>query len=168
MMADPTSLRKNYSEPFVLDRGKLSRMLTIIEQEALESSTQFQPEFEVEFKNNKRAVLHSIQEVLSLDNSVRNPVRAIDVKAEIPGLGDDAARIGTLVRLHFDSDTRANIILSVIAPHTKLATELFAELEEQVDRTIVTNWIPRFLKSQLVLPLVGLVLAMLLSLGGRF
>jgi hypothetical protein len=56
----------------------------------------------------------------------------------------------------------------VIAPHTKLATELFAELEEQVDRTIVTNWIPRFLKSQLVLPLVGLVLAMLLSLGGRF
>ena len=147
MHAEPTMLRKAYSAAYVLDRGKLSRMLTIVEQEVRETATQFQPQFEVVFKNNKRVVLHSIQEVFSLDNSIVNPIRELEVEADVPSRSDRSA-IPTMVRLRFDSDNYGNITIIVTDHDTKHATELFAELEEQIDRTIVTNWIAKYLKSK--------------------
>lgn len=143
---EPAFLRKTYTEPFVLDRSKLSRILTVIEQEVSEASAEFEPKFEILFKNNKQVMLHSIQEVLSLDNSLRNPIRGLEVEARFPPRTDDSP-IPTAVRLDFGSDRYGNINIFVTSPDTKRARELFAELEEQIDRIIVTNWIARYFKS---------------------
>jgi hypothetical protein len=139
----------------VLDRGKLSRILTIVEQRITEASLQFVPGFEVELKNEKKLVLRSAQEVFALDNSVKNPIRKLIIRvpmgADKDGNSDDEGESGiadTRVKLRFDSDKTSNIMLNVASPDSKFATELSAELEEHIDRTLVTNWIIRFFKSE--------------------
>jgi hypothetical protein len=154
MDAELTVLEKTYSAPFVLDRSKLSRMLTIVEQEVRETSTQFQPQFEVLFKNNKRVVLRSFQDVLSLDNSMKNPIRELDIESVFPS-HTESSPIPTRVHLYFDSGRYDNITIAVTSPDTRHATELFAELEEQIDRTIDTNWILRYIKTTPALLLAG-------------
>jgi hypothetical protein len=42
-LSEPTILRKSYSRPYVLDRGKLSRILTIGEQRLTEAAGSFSP-----------------------------------------------------------------------------------------------------------------------------
>lgn len=66
MPTEPTVLRKTYSDPYVLDRGKLSRMLTIIEQRAPEADLIFAPGYEVRLKSQKELLLHSAQDLLGL------------------------------------------------------------------------------------------------------
>jgi hypothetical protein len=140
-----TVLRKTYSEPYVLDRSKLSRMLTIIEQRLTERSISFSQRFSLVLQNEKHLVLHSLQDVFALDNSIKNPIR--NLETEIGSDSKNSAGAEANVHLGFDSDHFANIFLNVASPDTKLATELFAELEEQIDRTVVGNWILKYLKS---------------------
>jgi hypothetical protein len=149
MRTEPTFLRKRYTAPYVLDRGKLSRMVTIVEQQLTAASTAFTPAFSVDLQNGKNFVLHSLQDVFAIDNSVKNPIRKLvffsapDYEYDHDVILDNAE---TRVRFLFDSDKTSNIMLTVTSPDTKTATELSAELEEQIDRTIVTSWAARFSK----------------------
>jgi hypothetical protein len=99
---------------------------------------------------------------------VKNPVRELEVHT-IAVEPSQAARprIRAAVHLRFDSDRDSNISINVTSPDAKLATELFAELEEQIDRTIVTNWIVQYIKS-LRLPAVAAFVSGLLTAFGLF
>lgn len=176
MSTDATILRKNYSAPYVLDRGKFSRILTVIEQRLTDASVEFLPGFDIELKNEKKLVLRSAQEVFALDNSVKNPISELIIRVPTSGNEDEeddedeGSAGGTRVRLRFDSDNSSNIALYVASPDSKLATELFAEIEEQIDRTIVRNWILRFFKSDNFLAFVaaGVLMAMMaIAFSGR-
>src|SRR6266487_267624 len=47
------------------------------------------------------------------------------------------------VRFRFGPDEYFNIGLNVFSQDIRFANELFAELDEQIDRAIVRSWIPR-------------------------
>lgn len=161
---EPTILRKSYSQPYVLDRGKLSRMLTIVEQRLTEAAVPYSAGFEVTLKNEKKLLLRSAQDLFALDNSVKNPIRVLRIS--IPHAEqDDAPVSGGSVTVRFDSDRESNISIGVRSLSVKVATELFAELEEQVDRTIVTNWILKYIKSGRIFMMMALVLAVFAPIG---
>lgn len=160
MIPETTYFSKEYSEPFVLDRGKLSRMVTILEKKRTTSSDQPAPSFEVVFQNNKRIVLHSIQDVLALDNSLGNPIVSLAIDLEGPTPNDAKAKPFMVTNLRFGSGRLDNISLRVVSYDNRVATEVFAELEEQVDRAVVSSWVAKSVKSgQLALvAFFGLVL----------
>lgn len=158
-----TTLRKTYSTAFVLDRGKLTRIMSILEQRMPEIGISFEPAFQLKLSNGKEVLLHDIQEVLALDNAVKNPIMKVEIR--IPSANESAAHVA----LRYDSGPRSNVSIVVAGANTKWATEVFAELEEQVERSFATPWIqryalgPSFLGGQfpiLILTLVGAFFAM--------
>ncbi len=52
------------------------------------------------------------------------------------------------VSIHYDRDRKSNVSITVGGPTAKWATEVFAEVAEQVERTFSTNWIHRYLLGQ--------------------
>lgn len=141
-------------------------MLTIIEQYYVDEQVGFAPEYAVTLKNGKNLVLRTAQDLFALDNSIKNPIQALSIGAQAPEDSTDETR----TNLDFDSDRRVNISLVVVSPNTKWATELFAELEEQIDRTITNSWITRLksLRFELVVSvLMMLVLSLILPMALR-
>ncbi len=83
-MADTSTLRKTYATAFVLDRGKLSRIMNILEQRMSEIGVSSVPVFALKLQNGKELSLHSVQEVLALDNAVKNPIVQMEIKFPPP------------------------------------------------------------------------------------
>lgn len=79
-MADTSTLRKTYATAFVLDRGKLSRIMNILEQRMSEIGVSSVPVLALKLQNSKELSLHSVQEVLALDNAVKNPIVQLEIK----------------------------------------------------------------------------------------
>jgi|GEM_PF-3666128 len=127
-----TTVRKSYSKAFVLDRSKLQRILTIIEKRVPELGGEFDPEFLVRLKNGRELILRSGQQLLALDNPVKNPIVSIDMS--VPR---DSPPVRILLR--YGSTRTFNISLDVSSPDPKWSNQVFAELEEQIERTLLPS-----------------------------
>lgn len=130
------------SSAFVLDPTKLSRILAIIEERYTAHDIPFEPQFEGFLQNGKHVIVTELQALLSLDNAVRNPIRSLLVK--VSG-SSDGTSIDTALR--FLDAQSSNIRLEVRSSSPKIASQLFAELEEQVERTFAHGWVHRWLKT---------------------
>ena len=141
-MADTSTLRKTYATAFVLDRGKLSRIMNILEQRMSEIGVSSVPVFALKLQNGKELSLHSVQEVLALDNAVKNPIVQMEIKVS------SAKTSAGHVSVHYDRNRKSNVSIVVTGPNTKWATETFAEIEEQVQRSFQpTGFIDMLLES---------------------
>ncbi len=130
-------LTKAYSSPFVLDKGKLARMTTILEQaSAARKGVSHALMIAVKLKTGHSLNFSTLGEVLALDNAIQNPIVALHLTAEF----SDAS-----VSVTFDSDRYNNISLNVDAPD-KVANDLYAELDEQIERTLSGSWVSRLFK----------------------
>jgi hypothetical protein len=131
--------RKSYNSAFLLDRSKLTRMLTVIEKHLSEDKLAFEPKMEVVLKNGKTALLASIEELFLMDNAIKNSIRSLSVDVEVENFH---------AFISFDSDKFSNIRFSVSGSNQKMVAEIFAEIEEQVERTLLRNWVYRYLKAE--------------------
>jgi hypothetical protein len=152
---------KRISSAFLLDSPKLVRILNIIEQRYAGAGGLFEPKYEVTLARGKSINLVSVDDLLKLDNAVRNAITSLSLRVR---MSSPQASILTLVT--FDDDDSDNITLHVGATDPKIASQLFAELEEQVERTLVQNWVHRYLKSGtfLTFTFMSMMLAVLGSL----
>ena|SRR5579864_1402817 len=152
-------LRKSYSSAFLLDRSKLTRMLTVIEKHLSEARLAFEPKMEVVLKNGKTAILPSTEEVFMMDNAIKNSITSLSVEIEIEDFH---------AFICFDSDKVFNIRFFVSGSNQKMVSEIFAEIEEQVERTLLRNWVYRYLKAEWA-PLIPVALLLLtLSVAAGF
>ena len=164
-VTDLVTLRKTFTSAYVLDRGKLSRILTIVEDRMSELGGLGETTFTLKLQSGREVQLRSVQEVLALDNSVKNPIRELQSEARS---GDQSARVS----LGFDSDRTSNVRIIVSALNQRWATELFAELEEQIERALAANWMHLLRKggaeyvTYMLMGILGLVV-LLISLAQR-
>lgn len=159
-----TVLRKSYSSAFVLDRPKFSRIVAIMEerlQDVPPHPTEPPIRYDLIFTNGKTSTLFSSNDVLSLDNSVKNPIRELLCYSYTP---DEANN--TRLSMRFQSDPEENLGIVVSFANTKWANQAFAELEEQLERTMESRWLlgANKFKKEYVVPVASLVLMLILLL----
>src|SRR4029077_1874492 len=132
---DATQLNR-YTSPFVLDEAKLTRILTVIEERFGEAD--FEPSFDVTLKNGKQVKVSAPEALLKLDNTIKNPVTSLDISAQ----NNDVA-----AHITFDDSERKNIRIGVQGSNHNIRDELFADLEEQVEGTMVGGLFSKFFRS---------------------
>lgn len=126
-------LRKAYSSPFVLDKGKLARISAVM-QNAMSTKPGAYATYEVTLKTGRRMSFTSVDDVLALDNRVTDPITALEIES-------GAASANASVK--FTSADLGNISFTIYGGDNKSANELYGELDEQVDRTRVRTLMAR-------------------------
>lgn len=139
------STEKDYSAAFVIDKAKLSRILEKLEERFRYLELPFQPTYYIHLSKGNKITLDSIEDVFKLDNVIRNPIIYL--------------RIGVSAS---NRDTASNLACSIIfqkpclislqirSTDPKLALQAFAELEEQMQRTFVENWLYQVMRGQTI------------------
>jgi hypothetical protein len=138
MTPEKTIISNKLTSAFVLDKTKLARIMDIIEQRLSEAEVPFAPTFDVTLSKGKHIQTVSIDQLFSFDNSISNPIKMLSIHAE----GNQPEQLSCT--LNFDKDPKNNIALEVTAVDSKQASQTFAELEEQVERTLSSSWIHKF------------------------
>jgi hypothetical protein len=160
-----STIEKNYTSAFALETEILSKMVeTILAKTFKEKALAFNPEYKVRLSNNKTIEPDSLDELIELDNTIKNPIKALLIKASHT---NKQPALESIIK-YSDKDEN-NITVRVFSNNSSLARTLSADLEEQVDRTLLNkNLIYRFFKSGdafLRLLLVGFVLVFISTIG---
>jgi hypothetical protein len=138
MAEEKTVVERYRKSPFVLDKPKLARMLDIMEQRFAEAQLDFKPTFGITLKKGRQIKTGSMDQLLGFDNSVSNPITGLVIIADSYSGGPPEKNL--FAKLDFDNTSRPIISLEVISSDSKRAAQSFAELEEQVERTLVMTW----------------------------
>jgi hypothetical protein len=164
MPTDTTVVEKPITSAFVLDRVKLARILDIMEQRFVDANIPFNPTFDVTLAKGRRISTNSSDQLLALDNSVKNPITTLVISAA----GSTPNELACT--LSFDKSARRNINLQVEAEDGKRASQCFAELEEQVERTLSNDWMRKLTFENILGIFMGviIVLVIILVLVARF
>lgn len=157
---DIVRVKKSFSSAFVLDKTKITRIINIIENRY----GQIEAKYALNLKNGKSIDLVTIEEVFNQDNAVKNPIVSFEVKFE------DAERPIVSVNLSFDNSERSNIALQVVGIDPRETNQLYAELEEQLERTVHSGWVLKLRSMKLGLSLIGVMLGivLLIIVGNSF
>jgi hypothetical protein len=138
---------------FLVDSNKLTRIQDILTQRL--TRTVGPPLFkcDVMFKNGTADRFETINDVLALDNTRRNPITSLTVSAQTSSGADSPANC--VVEFMGSTKPRASgtakdsIALLVDGENPITKSETFAAVEEQIERTLVSPW-----------PLVALIVSL--------
>jgi hypothetical protein len=129
---------------FLLDSNKLTRIQDILTERLKRNDGPPRFRCDVTFKNNTSDRFETITDVLALDNTKRNPITSLTVIAQTSDHADSPAACtvefigGT--KSSGSSAAKDNIRLLVEGENQITKSEMFAAVEEQVERTIASPW----------------------------
>jgi hypothetical protein len=89
--------------------------------------------FQVTMHSGKDLAVNSVDHILSQDNAVKNPINELSIAVAMPDGSSEAL-------VTFDRED-SEIGIRVSSPNVKWASEMFGEIEEQVERTLVQSWV---------------------------
>src|SRR5205823_4487522 len=141
-----TEVQNTFSSAFALDKAKLTRIVTILTERYQRAEATATPDFEVKLRNGKTIALSTLDEVFGLDNSIKNPITSLEVALR----SERDAKTRLFSTVSFDDSAVENISVIVRSTDSKIAQELAAELEEQVERTLVSSWMTKLRAASLV------------------
>ncbi|WP_448572183.1 hypothetical protein [Trichothermofontia sp.] len=167
------NIQKEYKAAFLLDKAKLSRIINIMEDRFDDLQLEFKPIYSIELSQGNELNLHNIEDLFELDNTIRNPIKNLTIKASGKNLNNhtslECCVVFGIKRISFD---RRNLSLEVKSLEPKITLQVFAILEEQIQRVILDDWMYRIIQSRILelwfLPVsfIGLIpLLFLLSKG---
>jgi hypothetical protein len=132
MAEDSSRLSKRIRSVFLLDPSKLGRLLNVIENKFKDLGEVTQ-HYHVTLQSGRDLAVNSADHVLDQDNAVRNPINQLSMLiATVNGASE--------AMVNFDRED-SEIDIRVSSPNVKWAAELFGEIEEQVERTLVHSWV---------------------------
>ena len=160
---DQTSvfLNKSFGATFILEKSKLLRLLNIIEEKYKSIGKKPKSIFAIILKNGKQMGVNDIEHVLGHDNAIKNPIDFLGINYECHN-EDDV--------IDYDitySISKSEIKVTVKSYNVRFANELFAEIEEQVERAIVKSWISNLKRTissdpRRIAPLIVSIIMMLI------
>jgi hypothetical protein len=151
---EPAQFLDQRAAPFILDGPKLTRIVTIIEERFQRVGCKAALQFTARLKSGRSIRLVSLDDLLDLDNSLHNPIKSLEIEAYC----DAPQSVG--VTIGFESSGNRNVVVHVASHDSKLASELFAELDEQAQRTITSSWMYRlFSGAALQITVISVALA---------
>lgn len=125
---------RTYDRSFVLEPQKLNRVLAIIEERFAGRDQKLSIRLDIQLLDGRKILLHDMQDVFALDNTVGNPITKLALQAE-PGASDALE----VCSIYYGNSFSANIRLEVTGADAKWANQLFAEIEEQLERTFLNE-----------------------------
>lgn len=137
-------LTKNYAKPFILSKTKLIRIYEIVSRRFAEicNDKEIITMINVSLKNGKSRRIDNIELLFDLDNSLTNNITFLSIFWKIGQKKDDDF---TFISIDYISNPcpirRSSISLEGESPSFTWLNETFAQLEEQIDRTIPSGLI---------------------------
>jgi hypothetical protein len=114
MPENPVTFYKSYTSAFAIEKSKLTRILTIIEERFQQANLGNRSKFNVVLKDGKQVELTSMDALFSMDNTVKNPVTRL--KISTVGVAEEGASIArAVVNFGNDSGRCDKINISVLA-----------------------------------------------------
>lgn len=151
--------RRTFNSVFILEPSKLTRLLSIIDNRLKKTSEDISVGFEVSTEKGKSIKTRSIDEVFKQDNPINNSL----IDFEITYIDKDGKN---MCSINYDrEDSRIRVYVST--EDAKEGNDLFAEIEEQIERSIVNSWVYNLKKQTsfdtfLFLPIIFAMLFVLL------
>ena len=162
MIPEMQEITKEYTQSFVLEPTKVTRLIDKIHERLAEHpNTTRQDRFSVFLKGNHREEVTSVDQVLNLENSRKQAIQRLSLVCTASTQG--AVRPEHEVSVDFakvkmvGSNSRKIIAVDVRSETDGWVRRTLSEVEEQIERT----WQPRL---QFVLPLLLLLLAVVIFL----
>ena len=160
---DQTSvfLNKSFGATFILEKSKLLRLLNIIEEKYKSIGKKPKSIFAIILKNGKQMGVNDIEHVLGHDNAIKNPIDFLGINYECHN-EDDVIDCDITYSI-----SKSEIKVTVKSSNVRFANELFAEIEEQVERAIVKSWISNLKRTissdpRRIAPLIVSIIMMLI------
>ena len=160
---DQTSvfLNKSFGATFILEKSKLLRLLNIIEEKYKSIGKKPKSIFAIILKNGKQMGVNDIEHVLGHDNAIKNPIDFLGINYECHN-EDDVIDCDITYSI-----SKSEIKVTVKGSNVRFANELFAEIEEQVERAIVKSWISNLKRTissdpRRIAPLIVSIIMMLI------
>jgi len=158
------SIRRSYKIPFLVEKSKLGRLVTVVREKAAEVNN-IRERYEVHLSSRKLVETTALDEVLQLDNSERNRVERLTVVFEVIPTGEpDAAEQRESISVDFDGRLPAEVEIVVRSDNTRWATEVFALAEEQVERVFQKEVMYKLANRRELFPLLVAFLAAALGM----
>lgn len=130
-----SEITRRFDSIFSLDTSKLARLLDIIGKRLAGPSNSPLSTFEIATKNGKNLSSKNVDDILNHDNPVNNPITELIIKFK-----DKADNPDNECSISYDK-VNSVILVKVRADDAKKGNELFAEIEEQIERALETNWV---------------------------
>ena len=133
--------QKNYQKsPFILTDRKLSRLVEVAKErfEKMVDVDTFIEQYEVRFKDGKVLIIDTLENLLRLDNSQKNPVIDIQMHFEIKSKGDSQDK--HRVDIFFEGDRYYTVGVQGESEDLSWLQETVGGIEEQLERTIPRDW----------------------------
>lgn len=136
------SATKRYqNSPFILTDRKISRVVEVAKErlDRVKGEGTLREEFTVTFGDEKELKLDSLDKVLSLDNSKKNPVRRVSMQFSLAG----PLNLPHAIHVTFDGNDSdgSEVSLSVVSSDLGWMQETMGAQEEQLERSIPTGFI---------------------------
>lgn len=134
-MPDQGIISKSFFSVFILEKSKLSKLLTVINNKYQSIGLEPLSRYEIILENEKQILLNDIEHVFSLDNTIKNPVEIFKIIFE-GSQGDMYLNCYITYKRK-----KNNIVVNIESSNIKWCNELFADIEEQIERTFDKNLI---------------------------
>lgn len=141
---DRVQVGKTISAIFVLDSSKLRRIVSIAEDRCSKFGTLIY-EMSITLQSKKVVLVGTIEQVLDHDNTVKDPIDELSIDIRVP---DKCWVSIEFKRRDYEIDITVN------SEESRFTENLFDEIEEQIERTLVQSWIYTIKKSEFIIPSV--------------
>jgi len=149
----------------------LARILNILEQRCREVQVPFTPRYQATHLDERVVVVNTVEDLLQLDNTIKNPITQLIIGDDFFFRGDEQFQY----QIKYSNSPTNNISINISGPNSKFANQAYAEVEEQVERTLLRNWFYRSFNSErspflylfaYIVSFIGVTIAVLAILNG--
>lgn len=126
---------RTYSSVFIVDSAKLSRLANVIEERIKSISPTPFRHFEIRTYKDKVFSARALERIFEHDNAVKNPI--VNLKMTFSDKDEEPTNSCTV----FFDVSDPEIEVKIKGENPKWANDLFSEVDEQIERSFVANWV---------------------------
>jgi len=127
--------KRAFDSAFTIDTSKLSRLLTVISERFKDITENPVTVFEATTKKGKNFLASNVEKIINHDNPVNNPITTLSILYK-----DKKEEPNNLCEISYDKEDSI-IKLYVKTEDSRKSKDLFAEVEEQIERSLTPNWV---------------------------
>lgn len=128
-------IAREFNSVFTIDTSKLSRLLNVVDERFKGLTENVFKNFEVTTKKGRKFHTSNIDEIFGHDNSVNNPIISLEIVFK-----DKKEEPENFCIIHYDK-VDSFIVVKVQSNDPRKGNDLFAEVEEQIERSLTKNLI---------------------------
>lgn len=150
-------INKRYNFGYIVDEAKLRRIMSVLTQEFTKLNSKIHFSFETEHSSSTAIRITSLEELVSLDNSFKSPIKTLRIVCKEE---QEETKRESKCEIFFDDPSiYASVDLSISSPNTEWAQNVNSLMDEQIERTLQRGFVPRLTSSlgRRMFPLVAMI-----------